>query len=374
MSGSQVTRKALYGIAILLGTALSCLVILELAVRQLGWLSSYDPGNFDQSTGLPAARLEQKLMELRAGDADVIFIGDSFVETGELEGGWLQLLRKDFKGKLFGLGFSGASPSQYAFLLDRARQLNKSSVIVLIIYVGNDLMEHIIWQSTENDGHNYMAVRHSYFSDPSSAVFWPCFDLSGNDGWLSQRFVTYRNLIQLLSNKLYARAADLDRWEELARLQRSRCAKPPFAEEFGGRLFFFRDHEALVGPEARDRTLAALADLFRPVVSDKRVAFVVLFDREENCRNFHGRNVASARAVIGALVSLGLDVLNPNDVFAAACSERDLYLPDRHWNGAGHAVFAQWMQGEFGRLLPPASRSGLILPGSGGTAYSFASK
>ncbi|MGH8772502.1 MAG: hypothetical protein ACREV2_15195 [Burkholderiales bacterium] len=112
----------------------------------------------------------------------------------------------------------------------------------------------------------------------------------------------------------------------------------------GGRLFFFRDHEALVGPE--NKTLGALSELFRPAVTDTRVAFVVLFDREENCRTFHGRQMSSARPVIASLTSLGLDVLNPNDAFAAACSERNLYLPDRRWNRAGHALFAEWMHRE----------------------------
>ena len=64
-------------------------------------------------------------------------------------------------------------------------------------------------------------------------------------------------------------------------------------------------------------------------------------DREENCRLFHGRMVTLADTFIVKLNNIGVKVVDTNPAFVEECVNRELYLPDGHWNSEGNRLFAE---------------------------------
>lgn len=334
-------RTVLFSVVTFVAVLAICLAALEIAVRQLNWLPADDAAAFDAATGLPQKALEEKLRGLRFANPDLVVIGDSYVETGDLEGGWVGLLEDTLGRDVFALGFSGAAPSQYAALYRKVRAAHASVPIVVVLYLGNDLVDEAVWRTTGPDKSTYLSNRRARLGDAEWDAFWPCYDASSGTGWLARRLDVYSEFVQVAYNRVRASLAGMDKWEAIARLQRSRCTNADYTTIADGHLFFVRHHEAVVGPEMQSSMTALLAEVLQPLAGDPDVVVAVLYDREQACRKLHGSDITSAAPVADSLRSVGLRVMEFGDVFAEACTREYPYLPDGHWNATGHLIFAK---------------------------------
>lgn len=337
-----IRRLAGHAAAVLFSLAVA-VVLAELGTRQaMPWLA---PGNagYSRETGLPVGSFERRAAELRATPPDVLVVGDSFVATGELPGGWLWRLRQGGRWKIGSVGVPAATPSQYLLQLDALRSMGLDMPALVLLYLGNDLVEEGLWTGLGPDRSAYAEARMASFSDAARPTFWPCVDAGARGRLEAARRLAER------SSALY-RALTLARagvsgpgsYRELRAFMERRCDQPPFSERVGGRLFFFRLHEAVTGgdPLAR-RGREALLRLLASRRGEAGLALAVVRDREESCRGFHGRAVASTAPLIGQIRDLGFPVLDPDPAFVEGCqSSDDVYLGDGHWGAAGQQLFA----------------------------------
>lgn len=337
---TRLLRTALAALYILLLTGVLVVAVLEIVVRRSDRLAA--SSHADPASGIAAAWLEQKWAALKDARPDVVFIGDSFVETGEIEGGWVRRLQESGRNG-FALGYAGAAPGQYVELYRRARGAGYEGSIAIVVYLGNDLEDEIVWRQT-GDKTRYMDARRAHLSNPATPLFWPCYeDSADRRSAVRRRLSLYKHLFTVSTSGAVSKALGVSTWDSMESLMRKRCSRAPYAEIVNDRVFFFRHHDALLMRATAGGSLEPFVRTFEPLVADTRVVIVSVFSREENCRGFHGRSVASARPVVERLRAMGLRVVDPNERFARSCGERFPYLPDGHWNEAGHALFADAM-------------------------------
>jgi hypothetical protein len=283
-----------------------------------------------------------------------VFIGDSFVDTGNLGStGWINRLR-DTTGRRFGaLGVSGGCPSQYWFMLDHLRRAGIDAPVVLVLYVGNDFADEAIWSGmgADADRSPYLFGRAMFLADASRPTYWPCLDALALPGARARMEAALQRHSALYRATLVAGArirSLLGGQTQGAaeQLMIERCDKPPFAEWANERLFFFHHHDATLTQD-NPEIAGARAAILRALTArkdDPNLSVAVVLDREETCAAVHGHSVERAAPFIDEVRSVGYRVLDPNPDMTAACAQRQLYLPDGHWNPDGHAVFASAMR------------------------------
>jgi hypothetical protein len=248
---------------------------------------------------------------------------------------------------------AGACPSQYFILLDRLRAEGIDAPVVMVIYIGNDLFDEGLWASLGEDKSGYLAARGKALNDPTTPEFWPCLDGRRTlGGWFSDHSALYRALFfaKYKVESRFSKPKPEQTQDEkfLIEMMDAKCDKPPHSERIKGRLFFFREHEAqldLSDPlvrEGRER----VARLIQTRCREKNLTIVLALTREENSVAFTGRVVTPAAPFIDEMRKTCPDIIDPNPAFAAAAAERDLYLPDAHWNTAGGRLMADRINGD----------------------------
>jgi hypothetical protein len=322
----------------------------ELAMRRvLPWLLPRAESASAES-GLPLGWFEsrQRTLLARSPRPDLVVIGDSFVETGEWKGGWIEELRRAAHLRVEVFGSGGACPSQYWYVFDHLRRAGLTAPVLVVLYIGNDFSEEAAWATLGSDRTGYRAARKKLVADPARPTFYPCFAIEPRGP--AHRFH------QLLErdSALYRALQVAAKGRAPERMMMDRCDKAPWAERVAGRLFFLLRHDPMLNPgdltirRAHEDVLAG----FGRHRNDPGLLVAPVLDREETCSAVHGRPVYRAAAFADRLRGLGLRVLDANAVMARACAEEDLYAPDGHWNRRGHQVFAR-------ALTPLLAQAGL---------------
>jgi hypothetical protein len=325
----------------------------------LRWRVPWLLPRYSNVTGLPLGILEARLAHTPPASQDVVFIGDSFVEMGMI--GWLPMLSHATGRSCTALGFGGACPSQYFAVLDRIRADGYRGLAVLVLYAGNDISDEGIWAGvSEPRGYPYARTRH--YGDVASESFYPCYDRTPTwpapfrDGLalLEEHSALYRGG-SVASNLLKARFTRPPTSEaDVVAFLTDRCMKPTHVEVIGGRPYFLRHHEAGIESDANNRLgRARILKGLAARRADRSLAVVVVLDREETCAALHGRPLTPARPIIEEIRRIGIDVIDPSASFDLACGSRELYLPDGHWNAAGHRLFAQAIESAITTRLCP---------------------
>lgn len=337
-------------------TCLVCLGGLEWGLRLARpWLLP-ERAERSQDLGLPRQAQAKRLAEIERSRPELVFIGDSFVESGLGPRGFVSHLGRVTSLRLGVLGFSSACPSQYFLLFDRLRASGSQALAVVLLYLGNDLFDEALWARDEGHAAGYLDRRRAAYADPAQPQFWPCLagSPSGWRGWLQERSALWRTFVLLAGrghrSELGAPGGFMER----------QCDQPPWSERVRGRLFFFRSHEALLDPASPDTRLG-LERITAGLEARRGRGLVVVpvFDREENCGAFHGRDVRRAAALVEQWRASGLDLVDPNPPFAERCGQTELYLPDGHWNPAGQRLLARALQE---RLLRPRFPGAALSP------------
>jgi len=327
--------------ALVAGTLALMLVLMEAFARLA--MPELVPRGSSPATGMPVGAVERAARACAAERPDVVVIGDSFVETGaRMPGGWVERVRAGGV-RVAAIGFSAICPSQYFALLDAVRGEGVRAPAVLVLYLANDLVEEALWSRLGSDRSRFPEARHDYFADPDRPSFFPCLsrETRGLGRFLGETSVLYRATV--LATGLPRLSGPKDPVEQLRAFQEERCGQPPWAERVGGRIFFFRLHEAVSGDEVAAEGRTDVLKVVHDRGREPGLAFVALLSREENCRSFHGRPVTAQAPLIGELRALGASVYDPNPAFQGRCKGEELYLPDGHWNLAGHTLFAEQM-------------------------------
>lgn len=323
--------------------------------------------SFTETEGLPSERLARAVRRITRTKPTVVFIGDSFVESGELESssllGWVRRMQRAGH-PVDSVGFSAACPAQYLLVLDRLRTSGYRGRAVIVIYTGNDFVEQDLWlrlgyDSTAADRSEWMAYRQSIKrptgEQSEASVQSPCW-VSGPRG-LERRVAPPPSLLHVLrrGSALYrysvvarSRAKALlygrDSAEaDLVAFMDRQCDNPPWSERIGGRLFAFRHHEARTD-RAQGRVERGWRSTTETIAAADRkgaLSVAVVRDREELSRDFHRREVTRTDSFAAELRAAGVDVFDPSPEFSHVAARRDLFLPDGHWNNAGHELFAQ---------------------------------
>ena len=298
---------------------------------------------YSRQTGLPFGWLEREMAALRQSPPELVFVGDSFVLSGLQPRGWISTLRQLTGRSIGGLGANGACPSQYWLMSDAVRRAGLNCPILVVLFIGNDFADESVWASLGPDRSLYEAARLDNYSDPALPSYWPCFQIRPElDRPLARMAHGLRRRSALYRASLLAIGGAHDE-EGVARFMSTECDRAPWAERVGDRLFFFRQHDASVN--ARNKSIAdAQASILDALVQRKvhgNLFIAPVLDREESCAGFHGRAVIPAAPFIESLRAKGLTVLDANPEIARECAERQLFVPDGHWNTEAQDVFSR---------------------------------
>ncbi len=257
---------------------------------------------------------------------------------------------------------SGACPSQYWLMSDAVRRAGLNVPIVVVLFIGNDFADESVWASVGSDRSRYDAARLDYYSDPALPSYWPFFQIRPEfDRPLARMAYGLRRRSALYRASLLALGGAYGE-EGVSRFMGAECDRAPWAERVGDRFFFFRHHDASVN--TRDRPVAdAQASILDTLVQRKMHDIVIapVLDREESCAGFHGRPIIPAAPFIDALREQGLKVLDANPDLAGECAQRQLFVPDGHWNTEAQDVFSRSLrrlliqEGLLPGVVPPAA-------------------
>ena len=340
------SRKRTFIAIVLAANLLLGAVLLEAGLRL--FCPYLLPGSltYTRELGLPEDIFKNKWSLLKGRPYDLIIIGDSYVDTGTTPVGWITRLRQATGKRILDLGFSGAAPGQYFGLLDRLRRQGIKTPVMIVLYIGNDFTDEAIYARLGADKTAYFQGRYDVISNPESPLFSASVDLPPWL-WLSNHLAIYRaGQIFWGSVKSYNEAVSSSGgvWREdwLRRFMHQRCNKPPWAEPVGGRLYYFRAHDAMVDPALPDVQLGQrrILELLRAHRADPGLTVCAVLDREEVSEGVHGRRVAHAAPFIHKMRETGVKVLDSNQAFVKASRATDLFYADCHWNSDGHALFS----------------------------------
>src|SRR5262249_28759380 len=120
-----------YNILLIAASLVISFVLGELALRAFypELLESYEALNVE---GLPESSLSDFLSEIRENKPKLVVIGDSFVDTGMSEGGWVEELKSATKLPISAFGLSGASPYHYFAVYDHVRAVDAEVPILIL--------------------------------------------------------------------------------------------------------------------------------------------------------------------------------------------------------------------------------------------------
>lgn len=336
-------------------------LLAEAALRRtFSWLYPV-PSAYSRSVGVPENSLDRKMAAV-SPKTRIVFIGDSFTETGEDVGpvgsGWGHLLQENTLGEVRLIGFSATGPAQYLRILDGLRLHGYSGSVVLVLYLGNDFYEQALWDrlnlsSPFADASVWPLYRQSIRPAPSGVPSFP------SPCWVAGSSGTRRRDVKGLTPEVLKRTAlyrayliarnAMTNWfkgpegvrSNLASFLRQSCLGPG-SREIRGRLFFEETRPPELVSFVRSGG-ASVIQLLRQRKQDLNLMIAIVRTREDICKSFHGFSVTSYDDEVKAVKAIGLPVLDPSPVFSAACLKNELYLPDGHWNAAGHALFAEAM-------------------------------
>jgi len=345
--------RYVYNALLIAGSIAISFVLGELALRSFypELLESYGKLN---SEGLPENSLSDFLLEIRENKPHLVVIGDSFVDTGMEEGGWVEELKSSTKLRISAFGLGGASPYHYFSVYDHVRAVDLDVPILILLYIGNDLVDESILQSIAPRYDRYFDVRHEVFSSGRQQPYFPCFEPSDVEGvpiqtrilrFLQRHFIAFKvSTLAVYRIKEIASSFEVDGGQHTIQdIASYQCYRPPHSVMANGRLFFFELHNFSVDPnsisnkESEFRIRRYLAER----AHDKNLTLAIALSREEVCEEFHKVPVKEAKGLINEFEGIGLQMIDPNPLFSEECLSEELYLPDGHWNDLGHKLFAE---------------------------------
>jgi hypothetical protein len=345
--------RYLYNGILIAGSIAISFVLGELALRSFypELLENYEKLN---SEGPPENSLSDFLLEIRENKPDLVVIGDSFVDTGMEEGGWVEELKSSTKLTISAFGLGGCSPYHYFSVYDHVRAVDPDVPILILLYIGNDLVDESILQSIAPRYERYFDVRYEIFSTGRRQPYFPCFEPTEVAGGpiqtrivraLQRHFIAFK-LATVAAFRIKELASSFsvdggqDTIEDMAAYQ---CYRPPHSVMVNGRVFFFELHDFSVDPTSISNKESELK-IRRYLVErahDKNLMLAVALSREEVCKEFHKVPVKEAKGLINQFAGIGLQMVDPNPIFSEECLSKELYLPDGHWNHLGHKLFAE---------------------------------
>jgi len=329
----------------------------ELALR---WLHPELLEENLNAEGLPGDTLSDFLSEIRENKPQLVVIGDSFVDTGMSAGGWVEELRSVTKLTISAFGLSGASPYHYFSVYNHVRAVDPSVQILVLFYIGNDLVDETILQSIAPRYNRYFDLRYEIFSDDRHQPYYPCLEPSEVEGvpigmrilnFLRRHFIAFK-LASLAVYRIKEIASSSDAEGDrhpIQDLAAHQCYRPPHSVMIKDRLFFFDLHDFSVDPnsagnkESEFRIRSYLIERSQ----DKNLILAIALSREEVCEGFHKVPVKEAKGLIDQFAGIGLKVIDPNPLFSEECLSKELYLPDGHWNYRGHKLFAEIIKAQW---------------------------
>jgi hypothetical protein len=345
--------RYLYNTLLIAGSLAASFMLGELALR---WfypelLESYVTLNTD---GLPENSVSHFLLEIRENKPQLVVIGDSFVNTGMAEKGWVKELKSSTKLTISGLGLSSAGPYHYFSVYDHVRAIDPNVPILILFYIGNDLVDESILQSTAPRYERYFDLRYEIFSNGRQQPYFPCFEPSEIEDvpirtrilrFLQGHFVAFKlATLAVYRIKEIASSFEVDVGRHPVQdMAANQCYRPPHSVMIKDRLFFFELHNFSVDPgsisnkESEFRIRRYLVER----AHDKNLVLAIALSREEVCEAFHNVPIKEAKGLINRLGDIGLQVIDPNPLFSEECLSKELYLPDGHWNYLGHKLFAE---------------------------------
>ena len=304
-----------------------------------------------QKDGLPEIQLTNFLSAIQKESPEAIIIGDSFVETGiKYENGWIRGLINLTGKNITTFGLGGAAPSQYFAVYDRVRQIYPDIPILILFYLGNDLVDESIFSSVSPNFSRYDQERRRIYSDSKSNPYWPCFRTKKIEQF--KRFLTRNSALFLITEIAYLRLKNkvirifrgyFNSNYFIENLAYDRCHNPPFSEIIGGRIFFFELHNFSVNtkiPKHRISKKQILSNLLKRA-HDNNLTFTIILDRQEICKNFHNKQVITSHQILNEFQQIGVDTFDSNSYFEEICPHTNLYMSDGHWNHHGHKLFSE---------------------------------
>ena len=256
-------------------------------------------------------------------------------------------------------GLSGAGPYHYFRVYDRVRSFDSSVPILIVVYLWNDLVDESILQSVAPRYERYMKVHRAVFSNSKGQPYWPCFDPENTESLAFHPFHFLRRTSLPLS-------VAQPKWYQIKEAIFSANGKFKFEiqrktslPEFvtgrhtrvlvNGRLFFIQLHNYSVDLNVASnmRSLLRIKDQLAERVHDQKLTIALVLDREDVCKKFHNVEIKDGHDLIKQIATVGVRIINPNLAFSQECMQKELFLPDGHWNYDGHQLFAQIIEREW---------------------------
>jgi hypothetical protein len=293
----------------------------------------------------------------RADSADLVLLGDSYLEYGSTQS---DTFGNRLEQKLGGLtvrnlGKSGYSPFQYLVVLKRYGLRYRPRYAVMAVYEGNDLHEtrdYLVWRG----GHPHQARGYlfRFSTDSLIARYWAAL-ASGYDGAL-KAWRSWRELI-------------------LQRIAQRRGYAPPVHPDIAilnlrgktyPKLFIDRFTAAASEELLARREFAAVGEVFaefRRLCETERIMPIVLYipaaahvyaaystrDSGDRWLRARGTQIAASENTESAVSSLarraGVEFLSLTPVFRHAAEEGKMlyYALDAHWNEEGRELAARFL-------------------------------
>lgn len=286
---------------------------------------------------------------------DLIALGDSFVQTGEI--GWTPMIKKE-GWKVLNLGVGGACPSHYLERFHRIRPfLRDKQKVIVVIYLGNDFLDEAIWESLE-DKKTYFAVRNALYFE-TNKLYFPYARISQspllkirNHSYFLKALMMVRPGLQLglPSGALdkyvgILKIKDLSTQDKLlAKLLQDEISNPDWVFRKGGDLFFLKHHNVAAWQANEMNQLAGqtILQMARELKRYRNVFLVPVLSREEIGASLHQQPILRNSPFIDRLQKVNPNVIDPNPAFFQVFEKGEkLYLPDGHWNSRGHQLFAE---------------------------------
>jgi hypothetical protein len=220
--------------------------------------------------------------------------------------------------------------------------------ILILLYIGNDLVDESILQSIAPRYERYFDVRYEIFSTGRRQPYFPCFEPTEVAGRpiqtrivraLQRHFIAFKlATVAAFRIKELASSFSVDGGQEtIEDMAAYQCYRPPHSVMVNGRVFFFELHNFSVDPNSISNKESELK-IRRYLVErahDKNLMLAVALSREEVCKEFHKVPVKEAKGLINQFAGIGLQMVDPNPIFSEECLR---IVP------AGRALESSWTQ------------------------------